>query len=145
MSEFDYTSMTPENVLKAANLAAEAIRFMNHATLSPATAQLRYPGDVDAILVALEAVGERLPQLLDQLSNWETAECKAGRLRVAAPGAHSPSTEAVAVSVLQVHLDKAGRDAEAFRVAVHDARQITATLAEARPTLRTSEPQEGDT
>lgn len=138
MTEFDYSTMTPENVLRAARLAAEAVRFLNHATFSPVTAALRYPSDVDAVLVAMDALGERLPQLLDQLAAWMTAETKAGRVRVATPGAHSPSAEAVAVSALQVHLNKAGEGAEAFRVPVHDARQITATLAAA------PEPREGD-
>ena len=144
MTDFDYSNMTPENVLKAANQAAEAIRYLNHATLSPVTAALRYPGDVDAVLVALEELGQRLPQLLDQLGAWMVAECKADRVRVVVPGAHSPSTEAVAVAALRQYLDEAGVGAEAFRRAIHDGRQITATLAQTRPTLRASEPQEGE-
>lgn len=134
MTEFDYTDMTPENTRKAANQAAEAIRFLNHATFPGRTAALRYPGDVDAVLVALDALGERLPQLLDQLGAWMAAETKAGRIRVAAPGAHTPSTEAVAVAALCMHLGEAAGVVEVFRRALHDGRQITATLAAAPET-----------
>jgi hypothetical protein len=64
-----------------ADLAAEAIRELNHRTL-PATGELAEPGDVDEILAALATLTARLPQLLDQLSGWLLDQHRAGRLRV---------------------------------------------------------------
>ena len=138
MTEFDYTNMTPENVRKAANLAAEAIRYLNVATLDRPREVLRDPADVDRILADLETLGQRLPQLLDQLGARMTAETKAGRVRVNAPGAKSPSTETLAVAASCRYLEEGITGAEMFQTAVHDARQITATLAPA------PEPREGD-
>ena len=129
MTDFDYGNMTRENLRRAVSMAAEAIRYANHLTLGTGTTALEYPSDVDAVLVDLETLAQRLPQLLDQLGAWMAAECAAGRVRVAISGAHSPSTEGVAVSALRIHLDKAGWGVEASRQALHDARQITAKLA----------------
>jgi len=126
----DYSAMTPENTRKAAALAAEAVRFLNHATLFPTAPALEYPSDVDALLADLETLQQRLPQLLGQLGEWMAAECKAGRVRVSCGTyAHSPSTEGIAVSALRQYLTEAAARADGAREALHDARQITAALA----------------
>ncbi len=130
MTDFDYEHMTPENVRGAAHTAAEAIRYMNHATIFAGSGGLKYPSDVDAVLVSLESLGERLPQLVKQLGDWLIAECRAGRVRVtSAPPAHSPSIEARAVSMVRQYLTEADGHAGGWSTSVHDARQITAALA----------------
>ncbi len=124
---------SPEDTRRTAALAAEAIRRLNHATLGVhATEALQEPADADAVLVELDSLTERLPQLLAQLGAWLAAECRAGRLRVAyGAWAHSPSTEALAVSAIRQYLTEAAARTEALREVLHDARQITAALAAA--------------
>lgn len=62
-----------------ADLAAEAVRALNHATV-PGQARLAYPSDVYDTLAALRRLAERLPQALAQLARWLDAEATAGRL-----------------------------------------------------------------
>ena len=118
---------TPENTRAAAHAAAEAVRYLNHATF---TGGLRDPSDVDAILGDLQTFMERLPQLLSQLGAWLLAECAAGRVRSdAAPPGHAPSIEAQAVAAVRRYLAEAADDChDGVRPALHDARQITAKL-----------------
>ena len=125
--DFDYENMTPENLRHAASVAAEAVRYMNHATLIPGA--LRYPSDVDAVLVDLETLAQRFPQLLGQLAAWLVTECKANRVHVEnAPPVHSPSVEAQAVAMVRRYLNEAGAEAAHVAASLHDARQITAKL-----------------
>jgi hypothetical protein len=131
-AEFDYSNMSPENIREAANTAAEAIRYMIHATLGdPHTVAFQDPGDVDVVLAELEILAQRLPQLFGQAGAWLAAECRAGRLRVVVSGTqgHSPSTEAIAVSAVRQYLTEAGDRAGQLREVLHDARQVTSTLA----------------
>jgi len=122
---------TPENTRAAAHAAAEAVRYLNHATFTTDRGGLRDPSDVDAILGDLQTFVERLPQLLSQLGAWLLAECAAGRVRSdAAPPGHAPSIEAQAVAAVRRYLAEAADDChDGVRPALQDARQITAKLA----------------
>ena len=132
MTSFDYGNMPAGSVRWAAVSVAEGTRYINHATMRPGG--LESPVDVDAVLVEFESLAGRLPQLFSQLGAWLVAEAAAGRLRVAgAPAAHSPSAEAVAVSAVRQYFTEAVVHAEALREVLHDARQITATLAPRDP------------
>lgn len=129
-AEFAYQHTTPENMRNAADTAAEAIRYMNHATISADSGGLEDPSDVDAVLASMETLTERVPQLLDQLAAWLVHECKAQRVRVTdAPDVHSPSVEARAVAMVRRYLDEAGAEVVHGAASLHDARQITAQLA----------------
>lgn len=128
MTEFDYSNMTPADVLVAVSTAAEAIRFVNHATLGPNVA-LEYPSDVDTVLVELESIARRLPQLLEHLGSWLGAEAKAGYLEVTS-GKFTAKPE-LAADVARTSLDVAAarfQDAETALIAAH---KITATMASA--------------
>jgi len=71
---------TDEHTAGAANLAAEAVRFLNYATGSHSGAGLRYPATVYMIAADLAAAAHRMPQLCDQLIRWLHAEDAAGHL-----------------------------------------------------------------
>jgi hypothetical protein len=77
----------------AADLAAEAVRFLNYATGSHAPAGLTFPSTVYSIAGNLGMAADRMPQLFDQLSRWLAAEDAAGML---AMDDRTPPSEAVA-------------------------------------------------
>jgi len=58
---------TPESVQAAAQLMAELVRRLNHATLRPGEHTLPAPVDVAALVSALQETLARLPQLLRQI------------------------------------------------------------------------------
>jgi hypothetical protein len=132
-AEFDYSHMTPGNVMAAASIAAEAIRYVNHATRGgPDAVALESPADVDAVLADLEILALRLPQLLGQIGGWLVAECRAGRLQIdSGSWASSASIEAMAVAAVRQYLTEASSHAEALGEVLHEARQVTAALAAA--------------
>jgi hypothetical protein len=59
-----------EHTTGAANLAAEAVRFLNYATGPHSGAGLRYPATVYMIAANVSAAASGLPQLFGQLSRW---------------------------------------------------------------------------
>jgi hypothetical protein len=69
-----------EHTAAAADLAAEAIRFLNYATGSHAPEGLVYPATVYAIAGDLSSAAWRMRQLFGQLGGWLAAEEAAGRL-----------------------------------------------------------------
>jgi hypothetical protein len=105
----------------AAQAAAEAVRDLNRATLFGG---YEWPGDVDAVVVALATLAQRLPQALGQAAGWLEREHDAGRV------AHDTQGENVTVSVYAalMCLDNAVRHAGALAVALDQARQHTAHL-----------------
>ena len=62
-----------------ADQAAEAIRRLNHATLSSEDGYV-HPSDVDATLANLQVLVQRLPQALVQMRVWLKAQAQAGRV-----------------------------------------------------------------
>jgi hypothetical protein len=64
----------------AADLAAEAVRFLNYATGSHAPAGLTFPSTAYSIAGNLGMAADRMPQLFDQLAFWLAAEDAAGML-----------------------------------------------------------------
>ena len=64
----------------AADLAAEAVRFLNYATGSHSGAGLRYPATVYTVTANLAEAAHRMPQLYDQLTRWLESELAAGHL-----------------------------------------------------------------
>jgi hypothetical protein len=61
-----------------AQITAEAIRALNHATITPAG--LSEPATVNRVLGQLATAAHRLPQLCSQLARWLEQENTAGRL-----------------------------------------------------------------
>jgi hypothetical protein len=69
-----------EHTVAAADLAAEAVRYLNYATGSHSPEALVYPATVYRIAADLSSAAWRMRQLFGQLSGWLAAEETAGRL-----------------------------------------------------------------
>lgn len=69
-----------EHTAAAADLAAEAVRYLNYATGSHAPAGLAYPSTVYLLAADLSSAAHRMVQLFGQLGDWLTREDAAGML-----------------------------------------------------------------
>jgi hypothetical protein len=69
-----------EHTAAAADLAAEAVRFLNYATGSHSPAGLVYPSTVYLVAADLSSTAHRMVQLFGQLADWLAAEDAAGML-----------------------------------------------------------------
>jgi hypothetical protein len=117
---------SPQQTREVASLAAEAIRFLNHATGHHAAAALGWPADADSVTGSMATLVMRLPQLLGQLGDWFERERAAGRLRIAY-GPFEGDADA-AVTELRRVLGFAGVTAEGVYSALNAAAQITAAI-----------------
>jgi len=70
---------SPDSVRGAADLVAEGVRYLNHATM-PGAGGLDYPGDAYSLLGALYTATQRLPQLFAQLTAFLESQRDAGNL-----------------------------------------------------------------
>ncbi len=103
-----------------AQITAEAIRALNHATFPRAA--LSEPATVYRVLGELATAANRLPQLLTQLAHWLDEENTAGRLA----DDHDPPG---AMAYVRARLDQNGpRYAALLGSALDDAQQATAGL-----------------
>jgi hypothetical protein len=84
-----------EHTAAAADLAAEAVRFLNYATGSGAPAGLVYPSTAYMIAADLSSAAHRMVQLFDQLADWLAREDAAGMLGTDDGG---PSADVVAAA-----------------------------------------------
>jgi len=91
-----------EHTAGAADLCAEAVRFLNYATGSHAPAGLVYPSTVYMIAADLSSAAWRMQQLFGQLADWLAAEEAAGRL-----GTDDGSLVADTVAAASVNLTSA--------------------------------------
>jgi hypothetical protein len=104
-----------------ARVAAEAVRALNHATLS--RHGYEWPADVDATLGALELLADRLPQALRQAEVWLWAEHTAGRV-----GHDHDADVTVAVGELLGHLEHTRRVVADLAAALRLARSVSSHL-----------------
>ena len=76
----DLLALPPQDL---ADLAAEAVRALNHVTIEtrPGHGGYRTPSDADATLANLQVLVERLPQALSQMARWLDGQGIDGRLR----------------------------------------------------------------
>jgi hypothetical protein len=100
----------------AARRAAEAVRALNHATLSGSG--YVWPGDVDDVIGELQTLAERLPQALGQAVRFLEDAHGAGRV------GHDTDPAAVGVAVAELvgDLDRAGRDVAELAASLRCAR-----------------------
>ena len=117
----------PEYVLELAEAFAEAVRALNHLTMSRES--LRYPSEADRLIRSLSSAASRLPQLLGQVSRWLADEHAAGRLE-AVSGEHAGDTP-VAVITARGWLAEAGHLAGRLQVALDAAAAVTSSMAAA--------------
>ena len=102
-----------------AQITAEAIRALNHATFPRAA--LSEPATVYRVLGELATAANRLPQLCSQLARWLDEENTAGRL---ADDHDLPG----AMHYVMARLENAPRYAALLGGALDDAQQATAGL-----------------
>jgi hypothetical protein len=69
-----------EHTAAAADLCAEAVRFLNYATGSHSPAGLVFPSTVYLIAADLASAAARMPQLFSQLDGWLARQDAAGML-----------------------------------------------------------------
>lgn len=93
-----------EYTVGAADLAAEAVRFLNYATGSHAgpNGGVTWPSTVYSVAAGLSQMAQRMPQLLTQMSEWLAAELDAGRV-----GMDDRSDPAPAIAAARVCLEQA--------------------------------------
>jgi hypothetical protein len=107
-------------IVALAQITAEAIRALNHATFPPAGPAA--PATVYAVLGQLTMAAYRLPQLTGQLAGWLAREHTAGRL------ACTNGAVDDAIGEARASLDRAAREADRLRDALNGAQQATAWL-----------------
>jgi hypothetical protein len=95
-----------EHTSAAADLAAEAVRYLNYATGSHCEAGLEFPSTVYVVAADLGLAIGRMPQLFTQLADWLHGQLAAGML---ATDDGSPPAEAIASAF--GHLSRAADDA----------------------------------
>jgi hypothetical protein len=94
-----------EHTAAAADLAAEAIRYLNYATGSHSPAGMVFPSTAYLIAADLSQAASRMPQLFDQLARWLADQLTAGMLGT---DSGAPADDAVAAARLHL-LEAAGR------------------------------------
>jgi hypothetical protein len=116
---------SPEATLRAAGLAAEAVRYLNHATMHREA--IAYPSEADALIRELAVMAGRLPQLLGQIGARVNAEHEAGRIRLAS----GTGLEAAAYAVLAAtsRLESASEYASLLQQALARAALVTSGMA----------------
>jgi hypothetical protein len=90
-----------EHTTAAADLAAEAIRYLNYATGSHRAAGLEYPSDAYDVAASLGLAAGRMPQLFRQLEAWLAAEDAAGMLGV---DSGQPTADVLAAANRHLHV-----------------------------------------
>jgi prephenate dehydratase len=115
---------TPEDTLAAADALTEAVRLINHATMSDG---LELPGDAYTLLGRLERAVSGLPQALKQTAAWLDVEYAAGRI-----GRDGHPDAADAANDVHTHLDRAAAALGRAATSLAEAQAATAPL-HARP------------
>jgi len=108
-----------DTITALAEITAEAVRALNHATFPRAA--LSEPATVYRLLGELATAAHRLPQLCSQLARWLDAENTAGRL------ADDHDLQSALYRVL-ARLDETTRWAGLLGSALDDAQQATSGL-----------------
>jgi hypothetical protein len=104
----------------AAEAAAEAVRYLNHAAPRGGITE---PATVSAVAAALAAAAYRLPQLLNTISQWLMAEAAAGR--IADDHHRTPDQLTARTRAATTHAADNANSLAAALAAVHN---LTATL-----------------
>jgi hypothetical protein len=109
----------------AAEAAAEAVRYLNHAAPRGGVTE---PATVNTVAAHLAAAAYRLPQLLTQLAEWLAAETAAGRV---ADDHHRPAWQRA--DAARILFWEATEHADHLASALNAAANLTATLHAADP------------
>jgi hypothetical protein len=109
----------------AAELTAEAIRYLNHAAVKGGITD---PATIAAITASLTTTAYRLPQLLNTISEWLRAETTAERIADDHRRPPDQLTARIRATIVQ-----AAEGADALAVALAAVHNLTATLHTAEP------------
>jgi hypothetical protein len=114
-----------EQAIDAAEQAAEAVRTLNHLTRSPDPSA--HPADTYLLIAALATLAQRLPQLLDQITDRLNQDLHPAQLRV---DDWAPVREPAALLVgVASSLRAAGHLAHRLSVDLDTAQQAMAHLS----------------
>lgn len=115
----------PQAPARLADAAAEAVRSLNHATLSRRAAGWEYPGDAYSTVASLSAMAAMLPQALGQIEGFIGALGDADRLR------SDKGPEDLPGRLTEFHdaMGAASRQARALYVALNQAHQLLGPVA----------------
>jgi len=113
---------------RQADVAAEAVRALNHAT-QPWDDGLTSPVDVYDTLAGLEVLASRLPQALAQLQRFLAREQDAGRVQIV-DGEHA-NDPAATVAATACQLEQAANAAASLLEALAHAHELLAWAAHA--------------
>lgn len=111
---------------RQADVAAEAIRGLNHAT-QPSGDVLTGPADVYNTLAGLELLATRLPQALTQLQRYLAREHAAGRILIV-DGPHASDPAAFLIATNR-ELEQATAAAGSLQEALAHAHELLASAA----------------
>jgi hypothetical protein len=130
--------MIDHSAADAAWQAAEALRLLNHSSLTaPVQPGIAERAEAYQIIGALGDVPPRLAQALNQVAGWLDAAQRAGQLDVAAPG----GDPRIAVTAATWDLNVA---ADSLAVARDALRDVHVALGDLRPTTPVSSPSLAD-
>ena len=115
----------PATVTEYGDALPELVRALNHVTRHQSA--LEYPSDADRLLRNISRAASMLPQLLEQVASWLTAEVAAGRIQVAA-GSCFPDA-VIAGDVARLQLEQAQAHARMLQQALDGAAGVTCDLA----------------
>jgi hypothetical protein len=115
---------SPERTVAAARLMADAVRYLNHATLGTAPG-IGYPGDVDGVLGSIEGAAGGLQQTLKQLEVCLRRDLNTGRLRMD----DRSQDPAAAVRIASDRLAVAKSALETLQVNLKTARRFTSAMS----------------
>jgi hypothetical protein len=114
---------------RQADVAAEAIRGLNHAT-QPCGNALTGPADVYDTLAGLELLATRLPQALTQLQRYLAREHAAGRVLIV-DGPHAGNPDDLLTATAR-DLEQATAAAGSLQDALSQAHQLLSSAARGR-------------
>lgn len=133
---------TPQYARQVAAGVAEAVRVLNHATFPSSRQALNSAADADAVLRELATMGQRLPQLCQQIGGWLEAQQRQGNLAVTY-GQHRGDPSGAAAQVA-VWLGAAGAAASEMAASLTAAAGITSTISMAGGDRLGAEGESGD-
>jgi hypothetical protein len=113
------------STIAAADLAAEAVRYLNYAAPRGGITE---PATIDTVTASLATAAYRLPQLLAAISEWLNAETSAGRIG----DDHRRPAAQVAARVRSA-ITQAADSADNLAAALAAVHNLTATLQNAAP------------
>jgi hypothetical protein len=117
---------SPEQTAAAARLAADAIRYLNHATLQGGG--VGHPSDVWEVLGSLGVAVGRLRQTFDQLGRSVEGDLTTGRLRIEQGAPHAQDPEG-GVQAARIQLQLVAETARELELGIAEAQRLISGMS----------------